>query len=350
MIRGRASHAVADEVAELRRDLLAQIRVIQASADQQITAACARADQYARERDEALRRPRRDWIQIFVTVLPSIIALSALIFTYQSVNATRGQLQITEQAQITDRYNAAITNLGSPSVDVRLGGIYALQRIMQDSPRDQPTIVAVLCAFVRDHDAVRSARPSATPQTSSAPSQPRTDIQAAVTVVDHRNATHDGDKTVVDFTGADLSGISLNDVGLTGVNFTGANLTGADLSDSNLSSANLSNADLSNASLAGANLDDAQLLRTNLSSAELVSADLTDVDFADGNLAHANLSSTNLTSANLWGVNLTHADFYNADLSGADLTHTKLTGANFFGAVLTGAKGVPAGISLSSGG
>ena len=61
------------------------------------------------------------------------------------------QLQIAEQGQITDRYNAAIINLGSPSVDVRLGGIYALQRIMQDSPPDQSTIVAVLCAFVRDH-------------------------------------------------------------------------------------------------------------------------------------------------------------------------------------------------------
>jgi hypothetical protein len=97
-------------------------------------------------------------IQTTATLLVGVAAVAALWFTGQSVRATnaqlqetRKQLQIQEQGQITDRYNAAITNLGSASVDVRLDGIYALQRIMQDSPRDQPTVVAVLCAFVRDN-------------------------------------------------------------------------------------------------------------------------------------------------------------------------------------------------------
>jgi hypothetical protein len=71
--------------------------------------------------------------------------LIALIFTWQSINATTDatnrQLQVAGQGQVTDRYSAAITNLDSSSVDVRLGGIYALQRIMQDSPLDQPAVV-----------------------------------------------------------------------------------------------------------------------------------------------------------------------------------------------------------------
>ena len=100
-------------------------------------------------------RPPRDWIQIIATALPGLAALIALIFTWQSINATTDatnrQLRVTGQGQVTDRYNAAITHLGDSSVDVRLGGIYALQRIMQDSSRDQTTVVAVLCAYVRDH-------------------------------------------------------------------------------------------------------------------------------------------------------------------------------------------------------
>ena len=83
-------------------------------------------------------RPPRDWIQISVTALPGLAAVIALIFTYTAVRATGAQVQLSEQGQITDRYNAAITNLGSSSVDVRLGGIYALQRIMQDSPVTSP--------------------------------------------------------------------------------------------------------------------------------------------------------------------------------------------------------------------
>jgi hypothetical protein len=104
--------------------------------------------------------------------LTGIAAVLALIFTGLQVRATNGQLQetkdqlqITEQGQITDRYNAAIANLGSTSIDVRLGGIYALQRLMQDSPRDQPTVIAVLCAFAR---MPTESHPK--PQASSAPS------------------------------------------------------------------------------------------------------------------------------------------------------------------------------------
>jgi hypothetical protein len=97
-------------------------------------------------------RPSRDRmlaIQAIGTLVLGIAALAALIFSALSIKATHDQLQIAEQGQITDRYNAAITNLGSSSVDIRLGGIYASQRMMQDSPRDQPTVVAVLCAQPR---------------------------------------------------------------------------------------------------------------------------------------------------------------------------------------------------------
>jgi hypothetical protein len=87
-------------------------------------------------------------------VIAALIAAFIAVFTnYQSQRATNVQLRIAEQGQITDRYNAAVTNLGSRSIEIRLGGIYALQRLMKDSPRDQSTVIAVLCAFVRDQTA-----------------------------------------------------------------------------------------------------------------------------------------------------------------------------------------------------
>ena len=92
-------------------------------------------------------------------VVAALIAAFIAVFTnVQAQRATNTQLRIAEQGQITERYNAAITNLGSRSIDVRLGGIYALQRLMKDSPPDQPTVIAVVCAFVRDR-ATGSAKP-----------------------------------------------------------------------------------------------------------------------------------------------------------------------------------------------
>lgn len=76
--------------------------------------------------------------------LPGLAALAALLFTWMQVGQTSKELRISEQGQITNRFNAAVSNLGSGSVDVRLGGIYALERIMHDSARDHPTVVSVL--------------------------------------------------------------------------------------------------------------------------------------------------------------------------------------------------------------
>jgi uncharacterized protein YjbI with pentapeptide repeats len=285
---------------------------------------------------------------------PGIAALIGLIFTFQSVQAT-------QQGQITDRYNAAITNIGSSSIEVRLGGIYALQRLMQDSPRDQPTVIAVLCAFVRDQTASITVKPNQL-RTYRLP----TDIQATLTVVGTRSTANDGPTTVIDFDGAQLPNAQLNYPHLSGADFTGANLTGAflnratltgaglhganltgafasqaTLSRADLSFANLTAADLNAANLTGARLDNATLRATHLDNAVLSGA-----DFSFANLSGALPFSTTLSGATLSG-----ADFNGANLSGAVLTFANLSGADLIDANLSGADLINAnltGVTLSS--
>ena len=52
---------------------------------------------------------------------------------------------------MTDRYTKAIEQLGSDKLDVRIGGIYALERIARDSARDHPAVMEVLTTFIREH-------------------------------------------------------------------------------------------------------------------------------------------------------------------------------------------------------
>src|SRR5829696_516895 len=55
---------------------------------------------------------------------------------------TRETLRITEQGQITERFTRAIDQLGETELEIRLGGIYALERIAKDSPeRDYSTVM-----------------------------------------------------------------------------------------------------------------------------------------------------------------------------------------------------------------
>ena len=53
------------------------------------------------------------------------------------------------ERRITDLYAKAVEQLGSDKAPVRLGGLYALERLAQDSPAQRPTIVNVICAYLR---------------------------------------------------------------------------------------------------------------------------------------------------------------------------------------------------------
>ena len=196
-----------------------------------------------------------------------LFAAGALVFTARNFTLSR-------EGQVTDRYTKAIEQLGSDKLDVRIGGIYALERVARDSARDHPTVMEVLSAFIREHSH-EAWPPSDHP---ASPAQIRStgpDVQAAVTVVGRRDAKRDVER-----------------INLRRADFTRANLTGADLSRANLSRAHLTGADLTGADLTGANLTGANLL-----FARLTHADLSRADLSDANLSRAHLDGADLNDA-----------------------------------------------------
>ena len=261
--------------------------------------------------------------------------------TIQAARAdVQATLQTTRDGQIADLYGKAIEQLGSDKLDVRIGGIYALERIARDSPRDQPTVVEVLSAFVREHSHEQWPAPVEGSQQAGAARSTRPDVQAALTVVGRRDAEHD--IRPIDFTSAELGGANLNDANLNGASLRGADLNRADLTRANLSYAQLNHADLTGAHLDRANLNDADLSgahldRAVITGARLDRADLTGAILTDTDLTNAHLDRANLTGAHLTRANLTNAILYGADLSDANLTGAILYGADLIGANLTSA-------------
>ncbi|MFE9723671.1 pentapeptide repeat-containing protein [Streptomyces sp. NPDC005794] len=293
--------------------------------------------------------------------LPGLAALAALLFTWMQVGQTSKELRISEQGQITNRFNAAVTNLGSDSVDVRLGGIYGLERIMQDSVRDHPTVVSVLTAYVRRHAPLPGAD-ARKQQNPSSEAAPPTDIEAVMNVLAQRPLDVD-EAFQLDVSRTDLRGLRSGRGGsefasmvFQEADLTGANLSGANLTDANLDGAVLRASSLIDAHLAGALLTDADLTSADLNKADLTSAGLTGARLTGAKLNGASLNGAvaertafrtaelngakliwaDLTDADLTGAHLTYADLTYADLTRADLTKADLTGANLTGANLTG--------------
>lgn len=255
-------------------------------------------------------------------MITALTAIGAVIFTGLSLNATQEQVALAqsqgalaEQGQVTDRYSKAIEQLGrqgSENLQIRLGGIYALERLAHDSARDQPTILKVLSAFVltttaklnQDNPPLRFA---------SCPNHRLTiDVQAALTVLGSRNPAHD-QGTVVD----------LQEFCLSGADLRGANLSGANLHRVDLSGAYLDRADLSGADLRGANLSGTKLGSANLSGANLNRVDLRGADLASANLRDAKIGVADLSSTDLRGTFLTGADLTGTDLQ--DTVHDERT-------------------------
>ena len=195
-----------------------------------------------------------------LTLGAGVFAASALWFTARNFILARRTFELSEQGQVTDRYTKAIEQLGSDRLDVRIGAIYALERVARDSARDHATVMEVLAAFIREHSHEQWPLPK--PGTDVPKRQSRPDVQAAVTVIGRRNANHDRGRinlTHADLTAADLTGAHLQGVGLTGAHLTDADLTRAQLSGANLEGAHLIGAHLHDADLTGANLEGAHL-------------------------------------------------------------------------------------------
>ena len=67
---------------------------------------------------------------------------------HQEIATVLTDLDATER-RITELYTKAVEQLGSDKAPVRLGGLYALERLAQDNPVHRQTIVNVICAYLR---------------------------------------------------------------------------------------------------------------------------------------------------------------------------------------------------------
>jgi hypothetical protein len=211
-----------------------------------------------------------------------LLLILSLGATWYNIKET---LRVTEEGKITERFSKAIEMLGNDHIEIKLGGIYALERIAKDSQKDHWTIMEVLSSYVREK--ATELRSSEAPATYNY----NADIRAILTVFSRRKWVATEGSRKLNLTSTNLGGARLSEAHLSGANFIGANLHGADLSNAflngadlmraNLSKANLKGADLSNAFLFGANLKGAHLNRANLNGAHLNRADLNGADLTD---------------------------------------------------------------------
>ncbi|MFN8593750.1 MAG: pentapeptide repeat-containing protein [Thermomicrobiales bacterium] len=272
-------------------------------------------------------------------ILSGVAVLTGLIFAWQQLGQTSDNLRVSTEGQITDRFTTAVDQLGSDALTVRLGGIYALERIARDSPRDYGPVMEVLTAFAREQSPL-PAGAAATPVALSM-NVPE-EVRAVFKVIGRRTddqiekeITAGGclDLTDINAVGVNLIGADLRNTcwdrsDLRGAQLMRANLTGSSFAGSNLSQ----QANLDSVSAAGIILSDANLSQSNLANADLHQANLLSADLSLAQLPGADLSGTQLVGADLQTAIAFGTNFSNADFAGANLAGAVFSGANLSGA------------------
>jgi uncharacterized protein YjbI with pentapeptide repeats len=287
------------------------------------------------KREELENEARKTIIQ----VVGGAFAIFALFLTWRRV-------KVAEQGHITDRFTTAVEQLGKldgdkPNFEIRLGGIYALERIALDSPRDHWTIMEVLTAYVRRN----APAPKEAPSLASA-ERPKPDIQAILNVLRRRrhdtNRERDGqylDLGETDLRWADLRGASLKQVHLTraylrNASLKGANLKSALLFEAHLEAAEFDGAHMEEAILTGARMDWARLMGTHLQSAYLCGTNLQEADLSNTLLMRARLDQAHLWKARLQAAQIQGGHLEGANLREAHMERAALDGAHLEGAIL----------------
>ncbi|PQV64292.1 Pentapeptide repeat-containing protein [Abditibacterium utsteinense] len=169
----------------------------------------------------------------------------------QTLAAAERTAFFAAQAAETERYARAMALLGDEKVEVRLGGIYTLERLARESSRDHGPIMEVLAAYTREH-----ARWS---EGESAPARVRADLQAILSVIGRRHAPFDPSEGHIDLHATSLARAYLPYANLEGAFLYETNLDGAILQGANLRGATLWKASLVGATLQGAHLEGADL-------------------------------------------------------------------------------------------
>ncbi len=265
------------------------------------------------------------------TVIGGLFVIIGAVFTYSNY-------ELSSEGQYTNRFSTAVVLLKDADISVRLGGLYALERVAKDSPKDHKVIMEILAAYIRerskaqkedfemkkvaDTNKTRSNKNDQSKQSdgdvNSADNEavnsyrmqdkigdvlPPADVLAAIEIISRRKKENDAK----DFT----------------FDFTGANLISASLSNNNLPKIILNGANLRSASFADSQLYDVQAINTNLSLAKFYRALLHSADFYGANLVGAHFDEAELHGANFSDADVNFASFSFADLSKARLRDSR---------------------------
>jgi hypothetical protein len=183
-------------------------------------------------------------VAFLLLMFGGVTAAVAAVAAWIALMRHFAQTDADRQRRITESYSKAVEQLAHEKIEVRLGGIYSLERISRESRADYWVVMETLAAFVRERAHWSEANIDA---------RVPTDIAAVLSVIGRRPQSERmrerREHWHFNFFGSDLRHASLEGVHLESANFAFAHLEGAFLTGAYLQGAIFAGAHLEGAFL-----------------------------------------------------------------------------------------------------
>ncbi|VAW39169.1 hypothetical protein MNBD_CHLOROFLEXI01-4919 [hydrothermal vent metagenome] len=207
-----------------------------------------------------------EYRKIIAQVIGGAVILYGIYNTLIRIEGIERNIEIAQEGQITDRFTSAIEQLSHDNIEMKIGGIYALERISIDSPKDYWTVMEVLTAFLRRTSSLSTIHDENKNTDNDIPPRRPIEIQTTLNVIVRRKwfeletkEDRHPDLSLTNLRNAYLGKANLSRTNLWRYDISYAYLGKANLQDAYLGKANLKMADLNNANLQGANLKETDL-------------------------------------------------------------------------------------------
>ena len=214
----------------------------------------------------------------------------------KNIEIANKNIEIQLNNAIEERFNNAITLIGSDNVATRLGAIYALDHIAKDTYNKEKsytkTIFQILCSYIRETTSNKNYEIK---------HKPSVEIQ---TIIDLLFKSHKN-------------------------NFNGYTELKADLSYSYLCGADFSYAHCKHLFFMGAHCEGVYFMGAHCEGANFMYANCKRVFFKGAKFKRALFNGANCAYANFSYFSCEGADFSYADCYGADFSHADCAGADF---------------------
>jgi len=102
-------------------------------------------------------------------ILGGIAIGIGLYYTWRRVTIAEKELKVSQEGQITERFTRAVDQLGAinlfgnPAIEIRLGGIYALEGIANESEKESEKpekyywpIIEILTAYIKKNSSIKT--------------------------------------------------------------------------------------------------------------------------------------------------------------------------------------------------